>query len=1459
MASLSLSLLGTIQIALNGQPVSGFKSDKVRALLVYLAVEADRSHRREALAALLWPDIPDRAARNNLRDALANLRQLIGDHQATPPFLLIERGTIQFNSASDHWLDVAAFRKLADTGWGDQGVHQRLAEAVDLYHGDFLEAFSLRDSPSFDDWSLLTRERLQRQILLALGRLARYHEGQGEYGRACDYAWRQVELAPWQEVAHRQVMRLLALRGQRGAALVQYESCRQALEDELGVEPAEETIRLVEQIRDGTLVDSEDSPLAATAHDRQPRKVGDSPYRGLAAFREQDKPFFFGREGFVQRLYHAVHQRPLVTVIVGSSGSGKSSVVAAGLLPRLREEGNWLIASFRPGRQPFGALASALLPLLERELSETDSLLEAQKLAQALRDGDLEMHEVTQRVLDKAVESKRLLLVADQLEELYTLCPDPNLQRRFIDSLLAASESGAKKAGPSLVILLSLRADFMGQALSHRPFAERLQDASLMLGPMTREELRAAIEKPALKQGAAFEDGLVNRILDDVGDEPGNLPLLEFALTLLWERAESGWLTHKAYDAVGKVDGALARYAEEVYAALDEGQQEAARRIFLQLIRPGQGTEDSRRVATRAEVGEQNWPLAQYLADCRLVVTGLDSAGAQIVEVVHEALIGGWDRLQSWIDSDRAFRTWQEGLRTAQRQWELSNRDDGALLRGAPLAQAENRLAERGTELSPAEEEFIQASIALRESQQARRDRRRRWTLVALVGGLVIAVVLAIMAVGARASAEHEAAVNHSLMLAASAQQAQENGEVDLALALALEAVNMDQPPAESRRTLSSIALGPGTRAVIAGHSGSVRDVALSPDSRTALSGSCAELGSDGACSQGELILWDLETETELRRFQGHTGWVNAVTFSPEGETILSGSGDDTLILWDVTAGVAIRRFDGHTDAVNSVIFGPEGQTALSGSEDATLILWDVTTGEAIRRFKGHTGAVNSVALSADGQTALSSSDDTALILWDVSTGKELRRFEGHASETRDAVFNLDGRTILSTGDHKFRMWDLETGEELRQQAFGSTPTWLTLTPDGRTALIGGIGLDLRLWDIEHWQEIQTLLGARQAELVQITSAATSPDGLLALSGATDGSLRLWNLEGQAKLRRFPIDGTPLAAVAVSPDGSRLLTGDMADVTALWDVEGGKIIRRLEGHEVAVSPNSVAFSPDDKYALVGSGDAFGCTDARSLVLWDLETAQQVRRFEGHRSIVRSAALSPDGRMALSGSQGEEGNDLILWDVATGEQIRRFDTDDDIASIVFSADGSRALTGSVFSSNLTLWDVETGLQIRRFEGPVDLVFDVAFGPDEHTVLSASGDGSLTLWNAETAEIIRRYLGHDGWVWSLDVSPDGRYLISSSEDGVIILWDFETGEEVRRFKGHTALVPGVVFGPNGQTAFSVSLDGALIEWQIADLPLDELLDWIGANRYVRDLTCEERVQYRVEPYCKETMTR
>jgi DNA-binding SARP family transcriptional activator/predicted ATPase len=319
MAHLSLSLLGPFQVTLAGEPVTSFESNKVRGLLAYLVVEADRSHRRESLAGLLWPDWPDRAAHSNLRNALANLRRAIGDRQATPPFLLITRETIQFNSTSNYWLDVTAFTDL--TGLGNLSG---LEEAVALYRGSFLEGFSLKDSPAFEDWSLLTRERLQRQVLAALHRLAGYYEQRGEYERACEVAWRQVELEPWQEEAHQQLMRLLALSDQRSAALAQYETCRRLLAEELGVEPAAETTRLYEQIRDGMLYDK--------GTRRRGDKVAFPPYLVSLSPPHLVSPSpFVARERELVQLGRfldlALAGQGRAVFVTGEAGSGKTALV----------------------------------------------------------------------------------------------------------------------------------------------------------------------------------------------------------------------------------------------------------------------------------------------------------------------------------------------------------------------------------------------------------------------------------------------------------------------------------------------------------------------------------------------------------------------------------------------------------------------------------------------------------------------------------------------------------------------------------------------------------------------------------------------------------------------------------------------------------------------------------------------------------------------------------------------------------------------------------------------------------------------------------------------------------------------------------------------------------------------------------------------------------------------------
>ncbi len=341
-----------------------------------------------------------------------------------------------------------------------------------------------------------------------------------------------------------------------------------------------------------------------------------NPYQGLSAFGEEDAAFFFGRETFVNELVQTTRKQPLVGV-VGPSGSGKSSVVFAGLIPQLRSEGNWLISSFRPGNQPFYQLACALVRQLEPELSETGLLREAAGLA-----GDMQSSRITLQQVASGIKErnggKRLLLVADQFEELYTLCQKEE-QEGFADAMLGGISS------ENLTLVFTLRADFYGYVLSYRPFRDALQEFTpQLLSSMKLEELEAAIALPAQKLEVQLEGQLTQRILDDVGQEPGNLPLLEFALTRLWDKQENRVLTHQAYDEIGGVKKAIANHAELVYQQLSGTQQKQAERIFVQLVRPGEGTEDTRRIATRAEVGEDNWGLVSYLAgyQARLVVTG---------------------------------------------------------------------------------------------------------------------------------------------------------------------------------------------------------------------------------------------------------------------------------------------------------------------------------------------------------------------------------------------------------------------------------------------------------------------------------------------------------------------------------------------------------------------------------------------------------------------------------------------------------------------------------------------------------------------------------------------------------------------------------------------------------------------------------------------------------------------
>ncbi|KAM3108453.1 nSTAND1 domain-containing NTPase [Phormidesmis sp. 146-33] len=476
------------------------------------------------------------------------------------------------------------------------------------------------------------------------------------------------------------------------------------------------------------------------------------PYQGLSAFQEENAEFFFGREAFIedvvredggvrQGLVSAVKTKPLVAV-VGASGSGKSSLVFAGLLPRLAQETGWLICKLRPGypdKRSFHNLAAALLSLKAPE-PNADPLVLLSHRAKALRDGTVTLQDVVAEILRYTPTTRCLLLVIDQFEELFTLCAEEERQS-LIDVLLV----GVKDV-PGLKIVLTLRADFCGQAYAYRPLADALHEADLKLGPMNREELRSAIVQPAVKVGMQLEAGLVDRILDDVGREPGSLPLLEFALTQLWAKQKRGQLTHEAYSEIGGVARALANHAEAIYAQLSKEQQKQTQQIFLQLVRLGEGTEDTRRLATHTDV--ENWELVTLLAsaESRLLVTGRnEESGEETVEVVHEALIREWKQLRKWVNDNRDQLRRRRKIEASAEEWKLRDHSTNYLLSERFLidAKAFQKEQSENLKLSSLAEEFIQRSV--------KKQRNDRFKLIGF--GLVVPLGLAIF-VGSTAAKE---------------------------------------------------------------------------------------------------------------------------------------------------------------------------------------------------------------------------------------------------------------------------------------------------------------------------------------------------------------------------------------------------------------------------------------------------------------------------------------------------------------------------------------------------------------------------------------------------------------------------------------------------------------------------------------------------------------------------------
>jgi WD40 repeat protein len=1198
------------------------------------------------------------------------------------------------------------------------------------------------------------------------------------------------------------------------------------------------------------------------------------PYRGLEPFEAQHAVFYFGRETMLERLVTKVKESPFVAV-VGPSGCGKSSLVRAGLVTALRQGAlpgsrDWAVRFFRLGTDPLRSLSIPLVTLLEVEADEIERMAQIRKLADYLRDGTLTLADVAAQLGEKHPGLRRLILVADQFEELYTECRNEALQQAFIRTLLSA------RAEQNLAVALTLRADFYGCVLDHRGLGQAVDAGLLNVLPMSEEELGEAIEQPALKMERAFEPGLVKRILEDVLEQPGNLPLLEFALTELWGRQTAdGLLSHTAYEAIEGVSGAIARRAEAVYAELEAaGQTETVQRIFLRLTHYGDGAEGTRRQVLLDDLVTRSTPRAAVervvgsLANARLLVTGwVEETQTATVEVAHEALIRGWARLRRWLDQDRAFGLWRERLAAARRVWEETGHDEGALLRGAPLSEAEGWLDGRGDDLNQAECTFIQASLDLRGREAAEREARRQRELemaqklveeqrqrateqertasqlrrraLWLGGALILALIAVIAAVwfGAQATdnanvARRERDINAARELKARAL-VQMDANAECALALAMAAYNQaDVIPGFSRYEFEDVVrevlLRTHVQATLAAHEGGVLSVAWSSDGRRLASG-----GFDGV-----VRIWEASTGENIASLIADHADVNSVAWSPDGRQVAAGYSGGNIRLWDAETDEIIATLTGHTATVRAVAYSPDGRRLASASFDTTVRVWDAKTGENLFTLTKHPFEVYAVAWSPDGRRLASGGTpgtDIGTWLWDVSTGKTVVEL-GNPAQITSIAWSPDGQQLaLAVANGDIQLWDVARTENTATLTGHKAVVWsVSWSPDGQWLASASEDGTIRLWDAETADNVATLTGHTGI----VRSVAWSPDGQQLASASDDGTLRLWRIEPAESVTVWTAPADYVLDAAWSPDGQWLasanfdLSDDEPAQIQLWNIDSGESTKISSGHSGNIQ--SIAWSPDADRLASAAAD-------NSIHLYDAHTGALLATLAGHTDVVNDVAWRPDGRQLASASADRT---TRLWDAHTGQNTMTLTVQDGIVyGVAWSPDGQRLASASS-DHVVRLWDASTGENTQVLTGHAGPVASVAWSPNGRRIASGGGDGVIIVWDADSGERLTTLTGHIAGVWDLAWSPNGEQLASASNDETVRLWDATSGETIAVLTGHAGTVRAVTWSPDGRRLASAGMLDHTIRIHYVNFETDVLP--IARRQLERGSPPEERTQ-------------
>jgi WD40 repeat protein/energy-coupling factor transporter ATP-binding protein EcfA2 len=1160
-----------------------------------------------------------------------------------------------------------------------------------------------------------------------------------------------------------------------------------------------------------------------------------NPFPGLRPFKSEEDYLFFGREEHTNDLLRRLRQKRFMAV-VGASGSGKSSLVHAGLMPALhggfmtQSGSSWRVAVFRPGGDPIGELARALSqPDVFGADDEANAAVNQTIIETVLRRSTLGLVEIARQA--RMSEGENLLVVVDQFEELFRFKESVKGTRGTDDS--AAFVKLLLEAGriemPPIYIVLTMRSDFLGDCARFRDLPEAINDGQFLIPRMTRDQRRKAIEGPVAVGGAKMSPRLAQRLLNDVGDSPDQLPILQHALMRTWDKwREDGdeQLDIPHYEITGGMGKALSRHADEVYAELpDDRSRTVAEKLFKALTDKGPDNRGLRR-PTRldelcriisAEEGEVVAVIEAFRQPgCSFLMplAGVPLQSDSVVDISHESLMRIWDRLRTWVEEEaRSAQIYRRLAETAV----LHKTGDAGLWRDPDLqlalewrgqSQPNEAWAKRYHPAFAQSMGFLEDSRKEREAEQAREEERRRRELEQaqalaaarakaarrlLMFSIGLAVV-ALLAVGTAifALSQRQQAVVAKGQADRQRQVAQEQAKMAEERRVEAEkAKESEQQQRQVAQEQARIAKSERQRAVESKEEADRQRQFAQEQARRRSFASAREL----AIAANENLYKDPELSVLLA--------MQAVKETYDVDESVTREAFAALHRAEWASRVRLT-LTGHSVSVFDVSFSPDGKRLATGSRDNTAKVWDVESGDEILTLTGHTDEVSGVSFSPDGKRLATGSRDNTAKVWDVESGDEIFTLTGHKDDVLGVSFSPDGKRLATCSyDNTAKVWDVESGDEILILTGHKEAVWgVSFSPDGKYLATCSRDNTAEVWDMESGDEILILTGHKE----EVLGVSFSPDGKYLATGSTDSTAKVWDVESGDEILTLAGHSGSVFDVSFSPNGKRLATGSWDYTAGVWDVKSGDEILTLTGHSGSVF--GVSFSPDGKYLATGSSD-------NTAKVWDVESGDEILTLTGHNDSVLAISFSPDGRYLAIGSVD---NTAGVWDVESGDEILILTRHEyKVSSVSFSPDGKYLATGSG-DNTAKVWDMESGQETLTLTGHRAEVSSVSFSPDGKYLATGSLDNTAKVWDIESGGEILNLTGHNSFVLGVSFSPDGKYLATGSVDNTAKVWDVESGEEILTLTGHKDYIEGVSFSPDGKYLATCSDDSTAKVWDM-----------------------------------------